>query len=122
MTTAKESIEMFNDLGSKGYESAQALGEINLRTLEKMVSRQMDAMGMFMEAGLRQVTMAAEAKGYSDLVKGQIALTKELGERVMDESRQNVQLATATRDEYRAWFEKGMETLNEKMSKIQPKA
>jgi hypothetical protein len=122
MKTANEGIAMFNDLGSKGFESAQALGEINLRALEKMVSRQLDALGMFMEVGLRQVTMAAEAQGYSDLVKGQIALTKELSERVMEEGRHNVQLVTATRDEYRSWMEKGMETLNEKMSKIQPKA
>jgi phasin family protein len=122
MTTANEGFEMFNDLGSKGYESARQLGELNLRAMEKLVTRQMDAVNLVMESGLRQVQLATEAKGYSDLVKGQLELAKELGERVMEESRSNVKLASDTRDEYRVWFEQNVKTVSEKMAKVQPVA
>jgi hypothetical protein len=118
----KESLETFNDLSSKGYEAARELGEINLRTVEKMVSRQMDLMNMFFESGLRQATMMSEAKGYSDLVKNQIELTKDVTERVMSESREAVKFAGDARDEYRAWFENGMELVNANLNKVRQAA
>ncbi len=122
MNTAKENLEAFNELSNKGYEAARELGELNLRTMEKMVSRQMDLMNMFMENSLRQISMASEAKGYNDLVKTQIELTKEVAERVMGESRESVKFANATRDEYRAWFENGVELVSENMNKVRQAA
>jgi phasin family protein len=115
MTSAKESFELFNEMSSKGYEAARQLGEINLRTMEQLVGRQMDAVALIMESGLQQVKMVSEAKGYNELVKGQVDLAKGLGERVLEESRNNMKLASDTRDEYRAWLETGMDAMREKM-------
>jgi hypothetical protein len=119
MTTTKEAYAMFNEMGTQGYESAQQLGEINLRSMETLVARQMDAMNLFMETGLRQVQLATESKGYNDLIKGEIALAKELTERLMAESRDNVKLANTARDEYRAWFEQAAKTVGDKVGKVQ---
>jgi hypothetical protein len=122
MATTNETFAMFNDLGSKGYEAAQALGEINLRAVETLVARQMDVVNLLMEGGLRQVKMASEAKGYSDLVKGQIELARELAERLMEESRTNVKLASDTRDEYRGWMEKGVQLVSENLNQARTAA
>ncbi len=122
MNTAKENLEAFNELSSKGYEAARELGELNLRTMESLVSRQMDLMNMFMENALRQISMASEAKGYNDLVKNQIELTKEVAERVMGESREAVKFANDTRDQYRAWFENGVELVSDNMNKVRQAA
>ncbi len=119
MKTTNESIEMFNEMSNKGMEAMQQLGEINLRAMEKLVCRQMDVMSMVMEGSLRQVSLAGEAKGYSDIFKGNVELAKELTERLVNESRENVKLASDTRDEYRTWFEKGVSTLSENVSKAQ---
>jgi len=117
MNTAKENLETINELSGQGYEAVRQLGELNLRTMDKLVGRQMDVLNLFMESGLRQVTMAAESKGYNELFKGQVELAKELTERVMNESRENVKLAGDTRDEYRAWYEQGVERVSENMNK-----
>jgi phasin family protein len=122
MTTAKESIEMMNNLSTKGYEATQSLGEINLRAMERLLARQMDAFSLLMDSGLRQVKMVTEVKGPSDLIKGQMELVRELSERALAEGRENVKLASDTRNEYRAWFEQGMQTVNEKMSSLRPVA
>jgi phasin family protein len=122
MTSAKESIEMMNDLSSKSYEAAQSLGEINLRIMERLLARQMDAFSLLMDSGLRQVKMVTEAKGPNDLMKGQIDLVRELSERALAEGRENVKLATDTRNEYRAWFEQGLQVINEKVVKLRPVA
>lgn len=118
MNNAKESLEMMDDLGTKGYEAARELGELNLRTMETLMGRQMDTISMMMEAGMRQFSSIAEAKGYNDVLKSQTIFAKEMSERVLEVSRENVKLATDTRDEYRAFFEKGVETVAEKMSSM----
>jgi len=122
MTTAKESIEMMNDMSTKGYEAAQSLGEINLHTMERMLARQMDVFNLLMDGSLRQVKMFTEAKGPNDLLKGQMELIRELSERVLTESREGVKMASDARNEYRAWFEQGMQAVNEKMTHLRPMA
>ena len=119
MTSAKKNFALFTEMSGKGYEAARELGEINLRTMEKLVGRQMDTVALLMESGLRQVEMVAEAKGYNELLNGQIEEAKGLGGRVMKESRTNMKLAGDTRDEYRVWLEKGMDATREKMSEAQ---
>lgn len=122
MTTTKESVEILNDLSSKGYEAAKSLGEINLRIMERALARQMDAVNVLMDGGLRNIKMFTEAKGPADLVRSQVDLFRELSDRVLTESRETMKLATDSREEYRTWFEQGLQAVNEKMSKLRPAA
>jgi Phasin protein len=122
MTSTREGIEMMNELGDKGYEAAQSLGEIHLRAIERMVGRQLDAMGLLMDSGLRQVKMVTEVKGAGELVKGQIGLAREVGERMLAETRENMRLMGDTRDEYRAWLEKEVRVVSEGLGKQRPAA
>jgi phasin family protein len=120
MTTPKESIEVLNDLSSKGYEAAKSLGEINLRIMERMMARQLDTFNLVMDSGLRNIKMITEAKGPNDLVRGQMDLVREVSERLLAESRESVKLASDTREEYRAWVEQGVQIVTEKMGKFRP--
>ncbi len=119
---APVSFDMMNEMGTRGVESMRELGEINLRNWERMVARQMEAVSMMMETGMRQARTASEAKGYNDLVKAQVEFAKELGQRLVEETRQNLKLAGDARDEYRAWFEKGMVGVREQMAEAAAKA
>jgi phasin family protein len=122
MTSAKESFESFSEMSGKGYEAARQLGEINLRAVERLLGRQMDAVSLFMETGLRQTKLVSEAKGYSELVKGQIELAQDMGKRMLEEGRTNMQMASDTRDAYREWFEQGMETMRRETVKARQAA
>ncbi len=104
MTNAKESFEMFSQWGTKGYELARELGELNMRTMETLIKRQMESAGSVMEAGFRHLDSVSEAKGYGDVVKGQVAFAREIGEQFMAMSRENMKLANDTREEYRSWL------------------
>jgi phasin family protein len=119
MASTKESVEMIKDLGSKGYETTRQLGEINQQTMEILMSRQMDAMNMMMETSLRQVNSLVQAKGYKELLEGQVEFAKEIGERMLELSRENVQIAKERGNEYRAWFDGGVEAAAEKFSSMQ---
>jgi len=103
--TAKDNANAMNELSDRGLARMNALGELNLKAAEKLTNRQMDAFNLFMEQSVRLMTLASEAKGYSDLYKGQVDMAKEMTERMMAESKTNMQVAGELRDEYRGWFD-----------------
>lgn len=111
MTT--DSLKTLNDWTNKQLERMTSLGELNMRLFERLAARQMDAMSLYLEHSLRLMRLAAEAKGYSDLFKGQVEVGKELTERMLAEGKANLELWGEMRDQYRAWFEKTLSDLGQ---------
>lgn len=120
--TARDNVTLINDMSNKGFERLNALGEINLRAWEKLASRQMDTLNLFLEQGVRQMKLAVESKGYSEYLKGQVEVAKDLSTRMNDEAKANLQMASELRDDYRAWFEQGMSDVSAEMRKAAPSA
>jgi len=110
-----DNLNAINAMSGKGFERLSSLGELNLKVWEKVASRQMEAVNLFMEQGVRQMKMASEAKGYSDLMKGQMEMTKEVGERMMAETKSNMEFAGQVRDDYRAWMQSGVSEMTATM-------
>jgi hypothetical protein len=108
MSTVNDTMNTVNEMTSKGVERLTSLGELNLRIFERLAARQMDAVNLFVEHGIRVMKLTTESKGYNEYLKGQVEATKELSERLMSESKSNVTLAGEVRDDYRHWFEKNM--------------
>lgn len=108
MTSVTDNFENLNEMTSKGYENVRKLGELNLQIMETLVSRQMDAANMWMETAMRQFRLVSEAKGYNDLLKGEMELAREMGERLLSESRENMKLMNETRENYRGWYEQSV--------------
>lgn len=117
--TAKENMNAFNDLFTKGMERMSALGELNLKLGERMAQRQLDAMNLYLEQGTRMMQLGAESKGYADLYKGQVEVTRDLGAKLMDESRVNMQMAGEMRDAYRSWLDGLMDDMREGKETVQ---
>ena len=120
--SVKETMNLFNEMGNKGFEHLNALGELNLKVWETVAARQVEAFNLVMEQGSRQMKLATESKGYNEYVKGQVELARETGERVMAETKSNLQLAGQVRDDYRAWFQQGVSELTAEMRKAAPSA
>ncbi len=106
-------MNTYKDLANQNVERLNALGELNLKVAEKMVSRQMDAMNLFMEQGVRMLKLTTEAKGYNELYKGQVEMAKAMSEQLMAESKTNMALASEIRDDYRGWLDAAMADLKE---------
>jgi hypothetical protein len=114
--------DLMSQVGNKGVARLNELGELNLRTLEKLAGRQMDAMNLMMEQGVRQMKLATESKGYSEYLKGGVELATEISTRMMEESKINMQLVGQVRDDYRDWFQKGVSELSSDFRKAGPSA
>ena len=103
--STKDVINTYTDITNKSVERLNSLGELNLKLAEAVTARQMDVLNLFMEQGVRMMTLVSEAKGYGELYKGQVEMAKTISERMVEESKANMKLASEIRDDYRGWFD-----------------
>jgi phasin family protein len=113
----KDNLNTMNEMGNKGFDRLNSLGELNLKIWEKLAARQMEAVNLMVEQGVRQMKLASESKGYNDFLKGQMEMAKEAGERMMAEAKTNMELAGEVRDDYRAWMQSSVSELTADMRK-----
>jgi phasin family protein len=118
MSKAKEKIEMINEINSKGYDSFLKLSDITLKAWNQVMDKQMEAYASLMNSGLEQVKLISEAKDYHQVIRGQMDFTRKFGEEMVNGTRQAVELGQQTGEELRAWFENGLSSVNEQVSKV----
>ena len=121
MTTAKDNLEIFRALSTSSFESIRVLGELNLRSWENLAEKQMGTLGLFVDNGVRQLKLATETKELKELMEGQIKLAKQLNENLVTQGRETLEVTTGVQEEYRSWFENGINTNTSKFSEVAEK-
>ncbi|MEJ2395091.1 MAG: phasin family protein [Candidatus Thiodiazotropha sp.] len=122
MTKAKENIEMMNEINGKGYDSFRQLTDITLNAWNQAIEKQMETYSSLMNSSLEQIKLVSEAKDYHEVVRGQMDMTRKLGEEMVNNTREAVEMSQKTGEEVRAWFESSLSTVNEQVSKAVEKA
>ncbi|MBT3013886.1 MAG: phasin family protein [Candidatus Thiodiazotropha sp. (ex Lucina aurantia)] len=122
MAKAKENIEMMSDLNTAGYESFRQLSDISLKAWNQVMEAQMNTLNTLMNTSMEQLKLVSEAKDYQEVVRGQMDLSRKLGEDLMSKTREAVELSQKTGEEVRGWYESNLATANEKISKVAEKA
>jgi phasin family protein len=122
MTKAKENIEMMNEINGKGYDSFRQLTDITLNAWNQAIEKQMDTYSSLMNSSLEQIKLVSEAKDYHEVVRGQMDMARKLGEEMVNNTREAVEMSQKTGEEVRAWFESSLSTVNEQVSKAVEKA
>ncbi len=117
---AKDNIDAVKEMGSKGMENLNKLAELNMKLVEKISARQMESLNFMMGQSKRQLELASAAKGYSEFIKGQVELAKETSERLLEESKANMQIANEVSEQYRTFAQHGMSELSEEVKKAAP--
>jgi len=116
MSTMKENLSLYQESAKQGYENARQLGDLSLSVWNRMLDRQVDAFGLWLDAGSRQVELLTTSKNYQDYLGAQAKLTRELTEGLMQQGRAALESVAAAREEYSAWAEKSLSTVAEKWS------
>jgi hypothetical protein len=116
--STKDVVSTYNNITSKSVERVNALGNLNLKIAETVATRQMDVMNLLMEQGLRMMNLTTEAKGYTDLYKGQVEITKVVTERLVEESKNGMKLAGQIRDDYRGWFDAALAEMKDSSTTV----
>ncbi|MDF1529661.1 MAG: phasin family protein [Sedimenticola sp.] len=116
MKTSAVNLEAFKEVGVAGFEAARTLGELNLRTWEKLVEKQAEAFGLFVDAGIELVKTSTEQKDIKELVNAEMNVAKQFGENLVVKGREALQVANDARDDYRSWAEQGVETFTKQVN------
>jgi len=116
MNTMKENLSLYQEAAKQGYENVRQLGDLNLSVWNRILDRQVDALGLWLDAGSRQVELLTTSKNYQDYLGAQTKLTRELAEGLMQQGRATLDSVAAAREQYGAWVEKSLNSTTEKWS------
>lgn len=119
MKDPKANLELIKDFGINGYENIRSLAQINLRTWEQLLEKQMNAFGLLVDTGIEQLSITGQSSDPKELYNSQVALGKSLGENLAGAGRETVNLAAQVGNEYRSWLENGIKTFNSKVTAAQ---
>jgi len=111
MNTPAENLEMMKEMASDGYESARQLGDINLRTWNNLLEKQIGMFDAWLEAGAKQIELSTAAKDPEEYLGSQVALTRDIGEKMVASLRDAVSTGGEAQGEYRAWYEKSVQSM-----------
>jgi len=111
MNTPTENLEMMKEMARDGYESARQLGDINLRIWNNMFEKQIGMLDIWLDAGVKQVELSTTAKEPKEYLGSQVALTKDVGEKLIASGRDAVSSSGEVQGEYRAWYEKSVQSM-----------
>lgn len=122
MHDPKANLDLIREFGINGYENVRSLAEINLRTWEKLIEKQMDSFNLLLNTSIEQVSVIGDTQDVSQLLNSQVALGKALGENIASNSQETIDLATEAGNEYRSWLESGINTFNSKVTEAASEA
>jgi hypothetical protein len=114
----KEVIEIIEKSNETVLEAVRKIAELNMRTFDKMFQQQSELAAFYMDASARGMEMITKAKGYQDLMAGQTALARELGERSMAAMRTGMSDVYATSNEYSNLVQEGVKLAQEQAAQV----
>ncbi|MBF0256127.1 MAG: phasin family protein [Gammaproteobacteria bacterium] len=122
MKTAKENLDIINDLSTKGYDNLRQLGELNLATWNRMMETQLNTYSQLMESAINQTKAVTEAKNYQDALRTQLEMGRKMSETLIGKTREMAEMSQQVGTEYRTWFEKNLAASKEELEKVAAKA
>ncbi len=103
-----KTIETFNNAA---IESAKRLGDINLRTMERLAQRHIEATADYLQGGVRQLELMGEGKDVQTVAKDQANLTTELNEKFAEHAKKTAEVLNEVNSELTDWAQDGIKAV-----------
>jgi phasin family protein len=104
-------VKNIETLNKAAVESVRRLGEINVRTLEKLAQRQIEATADYLEGGVKQIKLMGDSKDMQAAFKDQARLTSELNEKFVEHAKKTAEVLGEVKDELTEWAQDGMKAV-----------
>jgi|GEM_PF-5907060 len=114
---ANDYFDTMSSYARQGLDAARELSEIQLRTWERLMQKQVQMGGACMEASARSMDTLGKVKDYNELLSEQAKLSQECGSKWVDASRETAELLNAAGQELSSWMEKHARAAGEAMDK-----
>lgn len=115
-----KTFELAIKAADENYANLRKLADINLNVWDQLAGKQMEVMKMFFETGNKQVEMSKDVKRIDELFGKQAELARELGEQLVENNQQVVEILSKSREDYQGWFEAGIEQASSRMEQVVP--
>lgn len=100
-----EFLEMVNQFNENMLASAKRLGDLNMRTFEKVMSKQSELMNACLESSAKQYEVMTTAKDYKEATQAQSELLKGCNEKFLANMRETTEMMNSVRDELTSLME-----------------
>jgi len=114
----QQTIEIIAKNNETVLEAVRKFSDLNMRTFDKLLQQQAELAAFYLDASARGMELVTKAKGYQDLMAGQTALARELGERGMAAVRTGMADAYAASNEYGNLFQEGVKLTQEQLAQV----
>lgn len=113
----KEILEMVKQFNENVLNSAKRMGEVNMRTYEKLVAKQAQIVNECFETSTKQMEALSKVKDYKDAVELQSGLMKGCSDKWLANVREAAEMVNVARDEMTAVVEDVVKYTSENVEK-----
>ncbi len=110
-------FEIMNEMGRNAFEAARQLGEINLRTMDRLAEQQLELFSQNLERGVTTTKRFADAKGYKDVLSVQADVAQDLAETATEQTRKTMAVLTEARNSVNDLLQRELKEAAEKTAK-----
>ena len=98
-------------LNKAAIESAKRLGDINMRTLEKLAQRNIAAAADYLHGSVQQLKLMGESKDIQAAAKEQARLSTELNEKFVEHAKKTAEFLNEVKGELTDWAQDGVKAV-----------
>lgn len=103
---SNEMIEKASQYSQESYDTIKELYSINTKLIEQLVEQQFALASLGVEYTTSQMKLAADAKGYKDILEGETSLTSDFSSKFQGIARNTLDIMSESKDEVSNWVEK----------------
>ena len=95
-----EYLDMVNKFNANFFASAKRLGDLNLKTFEKLAAKQAEIMNDCLESTTKHYEVLTTSKDYKQAMASQSELLQGCNEKMVGSLREAAELMASVREEY----------------------
>ena len=113
-----ELMEMYKKYNETALETTRRVGELNMRTFERLATKQAEILGQCLESATRQAELLGSTKDYKEYLAAQTEASKSCGEKLMANVRETTDILNEVRGEFTAMVEDNTRLVSENFEKV----
>lgn len=106
-------LTQWESFAKSAFDTTKELETLNMKLFEQLSQKQVELLTSAFEIGNKWMSSFGEFKGVPELVAAQTKLASDYGSKVVATSKEATELLTASREDYKSWFEKSFKVLTE---------
>ena len=115
-------LKNIETLNKATIESAKRLGEINMRTFEKLTQRNIEATADYLDGSMQQLKLMGESKDIQATAKEQARLGTEINEKFVEHAKKTAEVLNEVKGELTDWVQDGINAVGTPLGNAGKKA